>query len=477
MSENIQSANKELKTIIGLEIHAYLDTESKLFCSCPTVASEPNSACCPICLGHPGSKPVLNENAVGLATKVGLALNCSIAKEFFFSRKTYFYPDMSKNFQITQYEVPIAGKGFVELPSGKKIRIRRAHLEEDPAALVHEKGMSKSNSVLIDYNRSGLALIEIVTEPDLDSPKEAREFLNTIENILFYLSVLKPDNTLKVDCNVSIEGNNRVEIKNVSGFAAAEKALSFELIRQKQELRLGRTIEQHTRAFDADTGSTIALRKKETEEDYGYIFDPDLVSVSLSDDFVDKVRKGMPELPSAKANRFVSEYNLSEYDAKVICSNFELSNLYQTVIDLKAEPVISARLLTRELLAILNHDSLELREVKILPKEIVELVELIVSGKVSDKNVKLAMINYIGAEGKHDSPKEFLEKNNLLISEAIDLEKVITLILGQNQAAVQDYKKGNLKSFNFLSGLVMRETKGAVDPKKVQELLKQKLEG
>ncbi len=273
--------------MIGLEVHAYLGTKSKLFCSCSAGATNVvNSQTCPICLGHPGSKPVLNEAVVALATKVGLALKCKINEDFFFSRKTYFYPDMCMNYQITQYEVPICASGELILPSGKKIRIRRAHIEWDPAALIHPNGMGKSDYVLIDYNRSGLPLIEIVTEPDLSTPQEAREFMNTLENILNYLQVLRPNTTLKADCNISINGGNRVEIKNVSGFAAAEKALSYELSRQKNEVKMNRSIEQHTRAFNAESGITTELRKKETEDDYGYIFDPDLVKVSLNSEFI-----------------------------------------------------------------------------------------------------------------------------------------------------------------------------------------------
>ncbi|MCX6803431.1 MAG: Asp-tRNA(Asn)/Glu-tRNA(Gln) amidotransferase subunit GatB, partial [Candidatus Diapherotrites archaeon] len=267
-SEGKAKDESEGKAVIGLEIHAYLGTKSKLFCSCSTQGTQPNSSCCPTCLGHPGSKPVLNERAVEFGVKVGLALGCRINKDFFFSRKTYFYPDMSSNYQITQYEVPVAEYGEVVLSSGKKVRIRRAHLEWDPAALIHPNGMGKSSYVLIDYNRSGLPLVEIVTEPDISSPEEAREFLNSLENILNYLGVLKPDTTLKVDCNISINGGERVEIKNVSGYAASEIALKYEFLRQKQEQKMGRKIFLHTRAFNAETGTTVELRRKETEDDY-----------------------------------------------------------------------------------------------------------------------------------------------------------------------------------------------------------------
>ena len=439
------------KIMIGLEIHAYLDTKSKLFCSCSTddTMVEPNSLCCPVCLGHPGSKPVLNEKAVELATKIGLALNCTINKDFFFSRKTYFYPDMCSNYQITQYEIPIAEKGFVDLSEGKRIRIKRAHIEWDPAALIHPEGMGKSNYVLIDQNRSGFPLIEIVTEPDLESPAQAREFLGVLENILSYLSVLKPNTTMKADCNISINYGNRVEIKNVSGFSAAEKALSYELLRQRKEVSLGNIIEQQTRAFDADLGVTKELRKKETEDDYGYIFDPDLVKVNLPEEYVNEIKENLPELPNQKTKRYISEYGLPEFDSKILCSNFVLTKIFDEIVNTNKsiDKKISARILTREVMSVINHDSLDLNEVNIDPKEIVSLVELIVSGMVSDKNVKQSIINYIS--GDKSSPVDYLNKNNLLISKNIDLGLVVETILKNNQKAVDDYKSGNEKSLNF----------------------------
>ncbi len=463
------------KVMIGLEIHAYLDTKSKLFCSCSTSdeTAEPNSLCCNICLGHPGSKPVLNEKAVELAVKIGLALNCTINKDFFFSRKTYFYPDMSMNYQITQYEVPVAEKGFVILSSGKKVRIKRAHIEWDPAALVHPNGMGKSQYVLIDYNRSGFPLVEIVTQPDLESPREAREFLNLLENILGYLNVLKPNTTMKSDCNISIHGGNRAEIKNVSGFAAAEKALTYELARQKKEVDSGKIIEQHTRAFNADTGVTTMLRKKETEDDYGYIFDPDLVKVSLEEQYISKIKKELPELPEAKSKRYQVEYKLPEFDAVVLCGNFGLTKLFEEMVKQSADSIISARLLTRELLAVLNHDSLQLGDVKVSAGALVELVDLIKIGKVSDKNAKQSIINYVS--GDKTMPVGYLKKNDLLISSDINLEEIVSKVVAENQKAVADYKSGNEKSLNFLAGLVMRQTKGTAAPQKVQEMLRQKL--
>jgi aspartyl-tRNA(Asn)/glutamyl-tRNA(Gln) amidotransferase subunit B len=465
---------QETKVMIGLEIHTYLDTKSKLFCGCSTniIDSKPNSNCCPICLGHPGSKPVLNAKAIEYAIKIGLALNCKINKDFFFSRKTYFYPDMASNYQITQYEVPVAENGFIMLGE-KKVRIRRAHLELDPAALVHPNGLGKSNYSLIDYNRSGFPLLEIVTEPDITSPNDAREFLNNLENLLSFLKVLMPDTTMKADCNISINGGNRVEIKNVSGFKAAEKALNYEINRQVQEEKLGNVIEQETRLFNADTGTTIESRKKETEADYGYIFDPDLIKVSLSEEQINKIKNELPELPNIKAKRFVSSYGVAEDDAKILCSDFELSELFELLMKKNADVKITSKLLTRELLAILNHDSLKLKNVEIKVDDLSSLVNLIRSGKVNDVNVKKAMINYIS--GNKSSPTKFLEENNLLVDESIDIDKIVLETLEGNPEAILDYKSGNQKVLNFLAGLIMRETKGAVRIDEVMEKLKEKL--
>lgn len=463
-----------IKVKIGLEIHAYLNTKSKLFCSCSTniIDKKPNSSCCPICLGHPGSKPVLNEMAIEKAIKVGLSLKCKINKDFFFSRKTYFYPDSASNYQITQYEVPVAENGYLKIDN-KRVGIKRAHLEIDPAALVHPKGMGKSNYVLIDYNRSGLPLIEIVTDPDLSSPQEARQFLNQLENVLSYLDVLMDNTTLKVDCNISINGGERVEIKNVSGFAAAQKALEFEIARQIKQKELGKKIEQHTRAFDAENNKTIELRTKETEEDYGYIFDPDLVKISIDENELDRIKESMPELPQEKIKRFVNKFGLSEYDAKVLCSNLILGNIFENLVQKGANPKISANILSREILAILNHDSLEIKDINLDINELFELIDLIDKKKVSDKNAKLSLINYISKD--KSSPKKFLEKNNLLISEDINIDSIVLSVIENNKTAVDDYKNGNKKVINFLAGQIMRQTKGSVRIDEVIKKLNEKM--
>ncbi len=456
-------------TMIGLEVHVQLSTDSKLFCSCPTKGSdaEPNTRVCEICLGMPGSKPVLNKKAVDFALKVALALNCELNTEFFFSRKTYFYPDLAKDFQITQYEVPVGKNGFAEV-DGKKIRLRRIHLEEDPASLVHESGARKSAYSLVDYNRSGIPLIELVTEPDMQSPAEARRFLDTLLTTLNYLGVYAHGaSVLKVDCNLSIDGGSRVEVKNVTGFRAVEAALGAEEKRQRSVVDSGKKIEMETRGFDEASQSTYLMRKKETEEDYGYITEPDLPKVVVDSKWLSSVKAGMPELADSKKKRFMREFGLSEYDASVLASDKGLAQVFEETA--KADAKIAARLVSRELAGILNYNRVKLGETKVNGKGISELVLLVKGSKVSDKNAKESLIKYV-LEGI--SPKEFLEKNNLLIDvSSSDLEGIVKETVKENSSAFSEYKSGNEKSLNFIIGLVMRKTKGKANPKQVQEIL------
>jgi len=433
----------------------------------------PNSRVCPVCLGHPGSKPILNEKAVDYGLKLGLALNCGINEEFFFSRKTYFYPDLPKHFQITQYEIPLAEKGLVELDGGKKIRIRRIHLEEDPAALVHEGGLGSSDYCLIDYNRSGIPLAEIVTEPDFSTPIEAREFLEKLSAILEYLEIfIVGKNALKVDSNISMLGSERVEVKNISSFKDVETALEFEEKRQRKAISAGEKIVRETRAFDDKTQSTRTLRLKETEEDYGYIFEPDLTKIVVSKEKIESARKALPELPEAKAGRFEKQYKLDPYDSKVLSSNFVLAKMFEEIAS-KVLPHLVATYLTITLPGVLSHNNLELSQISIDSKKITALLELLQNGKVSEKNVKEATIHYF-LEGI--SPVEFLQKNSLLkdISES-DTEKIVEKILQANPKAVFDLKSGDNKALNFLIGLVMRETKGKVEPRIVQKIVLEKI--
>ncbi|MCR4335497.1 MAG: Asp-tRNA(Asn)/Glu-tRNA(Gln) amidotransferase subunit GatB [archaeon] len=433
----------------------------------PVLNDLPNTRTCEVCLGFPGSKPVLNKKAVDYALMVAMAMNCRINKEFFFSRKTYFYPDLAKNYQISQYEVPVGEKGFLEV-DGKKIRITRVHLEEDPASLVHESGTKQSAYSLIDYNRSGIPLVEIVTEPDLESPEQARHFLDKLLTTLNYLGVYAHgESVLKADCNLSIKGSERVEVKNVTGFKAVESALKAEEKRQRKMIESNEKIFLETRGFDAETNTTYAMRKKETEDDYGYIADPDLVKIVIDDAWLKELKDKIPELAEEKEKRFMKEFGLKEYDAKVIASDKNLSELFEK--SAKADPQLAVRFVSRELMGILNYNKLKIENTKVNAEGIIGLIELVKEGKVSDKNAKDALIKYT-LEGI--PPKEFLEKNNSLIDASSgDLEKAVKEIIKENQLVFDEFKSGNKKSLNFLIGQVMRKMKGKADARVIQKIL------
>ncbi len=447
---------------IGLEVHVQLSTLSKLFCHCPVSEAEPNSLVCEVCLGMPGSKPVLNKKAVEYAIMLASALNCKINREFFFSRKIYFYPDLAKNYQITQYESPIGESGFIDV-DGEKIRIKRVHLEEDPASLIHE---SNTDYCLVDYNRSGVPLCEIVTEPDIKSPLQARKFLDKFLNIISYLGIYDQSiGVLKVDCNISIDGGERVEIKNVTGFRAVEDAFEAELLRQISEKNAGNKIERETRGFDASLKSTYSLRKKETEEDYGYIFDPDLPKIEISQDWLEKIKASIPELPEQKALRFMKQYGLKEYDAKVLVGDKLISEIFEDCA--KIDVKIATKIISRELLGVLNYNSLQLSSTKITSSGIAGLVKLLSLGKVSEKNAKESLIKYAldGVE-----PEHYLSSNNLLMdSSVVDISSAVKSVVEENKSAFSDFKSGSSKALNFLIGAVMKKLRGKADARIVRK--------
>ncbi len=456
------------KVIIGLEVHVQLNTKSKLFCGCATSSTEPNSSVCEVCLGFPGSKPMLNRQAVLMAVRCAMALNCKINREFFFSRKTYFYPDLAKNYQITQYEAPIGVDGSLMI-SSKKVELSRVHLEEDPAALVHEQGLGSSNYSLVDYNRSGVPLVEIVTSPCLSSPSEAREFLNALSILLDYLDVFDSmDSVLKVDANISITGGERVEIKNILGFKSVEKALEVELERQKKAMHKNEKIVRETRGFDEKNLATFSLRKKETEEDYGYIFDPDLPIVYVDDSLYSELKSSIPELFEEKKKRFMSKFGLSENDAFVIASNKQFSALFEGTVR-RAKVDVAARFFAREMLGILNYNNLALSDVNFEQDALGDLLELLEKGSVSEKNAKEALIKYALENVK---PLDFLKKNNLLLDlSSGDVEKAVKEVLSANPSAVSDLKQGNQKAMNFILGLVMKKTQAKADAREVKKIV------
>ena len=460
--------------IIGLEIHVELDTTTKLFCGCPTKGNNnPNSRTCEICLGMPGSKPVLNKKAVEFGTKLALALNCNIAPQLIFSRKSYFYPDLAKNYQITQFELPLGSDGFIELSNKKKITIKRVHLEEDPASLVHPGSMTTSKFVLADYNRSGNPLCEIVTEPDIKTPQEAREFMKAILNILNYLEIFNPtQGIIKADCNISIKDSNyvRSEVKNVTGFKEIERVLVSEIIRQKEAFENNEKFIQDTRGWNTELGTTFRLRTKETEDDYGYILDPDLVPTEISQEFISKIKNNLPELPQEKAEKFTKKFKIKNEDALILTAEKSLAELFEKVAE-KIDPLLAVRWIRHELNKFLNIKNKTFNEIKADETHIIDLISLIDKKKITDNNAREVLEKLIVSPF---SPKEYIKKNNLeVVSDSKELTKLCKTVIAKQPSAIKDYKAGKAKSINFLMGKVMQLSKGKASPDEVTTILKQ----
>lgn len=459
--------------VIGLEVHSELKTDSKLFCACPRIGSDlPNSRTCPTCLGHPGSKPVVNKKAIEYALKLALATNSKIAQEVIFSRKSYFYVDLSKNYQISQYEVPLATEGKLKLEKGKEIGLIRIHMEEDPAALVHPAGIKESKFVLVDYNRSGDPLVEVVTKPDLTSPEEARDFMKQLITILEYLEIFDVDNCIiKADANISIKESNytKAEIKNITGFKEIERALKYEVIRQKKEVNEGKKLKQETRAWDSEKGITFSLRTKETAEDYGYIIDPDLVKIEITKEWVDKIKKEMPELAHEKLKKFTEEHGITEEMAKVISKDKQLAEMFEAV-SIAINPELAAKWIRRELTRVLNYHKKKLSETEIKDIHMIDLLKLIEEKRITE-NVAQRIIEKL-VENPFDV-NEYIKKEGLeAVSDIKELEKICKEAIKESPKAIEDYKKGNKKALNFVVGIVMKKTKGKASPKEVNEILK-----
>ena len=457
--------------VIGLEIHVELATDSKLFCGCATHGTdEPNTRCCEVCLGMPGSKPVLNKKAVDYAIRLCLALGCKISPELVFSRKSYFYPDMAKNYQITQYEIPLGIKGKLRILDGKEVGITRVHMEEDPAALIHPAGMQDSKFVLVDYNRSGDPLVEVVTEPDLESPEEARDFMKQLITVLNYLDIFDQNRCIiKADANVSIKETDytRVEIKNITGFKEIERALKYEVERQKQEVD---KIVQETRAWDSEVGVTRSMRKKEVEEEYGYIIDPDLVKTEITTEWIKEVSDEMPELAQEKALRFARDFKITEEDAKIIAAERLLAELFEKVAE-AVDPVLAAKWLRRELVRVVNYNNKELKDLVMDEKHLIELLKMVEEKVITDAVAKKILEELIE---KPFSPKDYVAKMGVKrVTDAKQIQRFCEEAIKENPKAVEDFKAGEQKSLQFLIGQVMRKSKGQADPAMVNNLMKE----
>jgi len=470
---------------IGLEIHAQLTSlKTKLFCSCSSdyKGKEPNTLVCPVCLGIPGSLPVLNKKAVEFAVMAALALNCKISKRMFFFRKNYYYPDMPKNFQISQYDraggVPLAVDGFLYFDVNrkrKKTQISRVHLEEDPGRLVHLGTIDQSPYTLVDYNRSGIALLEVVTDPDFNSPKEARMFLQKLRSILEHLEIFDGglEGAMRCDANISIAGGTRVETKNISSFKEVERALSFEIMRQKDLLEKGLAVKRETRHWDEMRRITITLRTKEEEHDYRYFPEPDLVPITITEEFIEEMKSQMPELPEARIQRFITTYSIPRYDAEVLVGDKPLADFFERCVKLHNKPKEVSNWMMSDLLRYLYENNLELSESKITPENLVEMIKLIDDGVISGKIGK-QILPEIVVTGRQ--PWQIVEEKGLVkITSRGKLEKTVDKIFAANPKAVGDALVDE-KAVHFLVGELMRATKGKADPQLANQIIRERLE-
>ena len=469
---------------VGLEVHTQLTIlRSKLFCSCSSDyrGKEPNSMVCPVCLGLPGSLPVLNGKAVECAVMAALALDCKVSERMFFFRKNYFYPDLPKNFQITQYDraggVPLAVDGLLyieEKGKRKKIRISRVHLEEDPGRLVHIGPIDQSLYTLVDYNRSGITLLEIVTDPDMNSPREARIFLQKLRSVLEHLGVFDGslEGSMRCDANISLAGGTRVEVKNISSFKEVERALSFEITRQKGLVERGGVVKRETRHWDETRRITVSLRSKEEEQEYRYFPEPDLTPIQLSSEYIEKIRAAMPELPDDRMKRFISAYDLPRYDAGVLVSTKALADFFEECVKLCNKPKDISNWMMSDLLRYLYENNLELQESKITPAKLVEMIDLINKGVISGKMAKTILPKII-VTGKN--PSKIVEEEGMVkISDRNYLKTIVDKVFAENPKAVEDALVDE-KAAHYLIGQLMKATQGKADPSLAGRIVNEKL--
>lgn len=467
-----------MKVKIGLEVHVQITSlKTKLFCSCSSDyrGKEPNVNVCPVCMGLPGALPVLNEKAVREAVKVALALNSKVSRRMFFYRKNYFYPDMPKNFQITQYDraggVPLAMGGYVNL-DGKKIRIERIQLEEDPGKITYEGTIVSSPVSLIDYNRAGIALIEIVTEPDMESPKEARHFLEKLRSMVEHLGICdcSLEGAMRCDANISIEGGKRVEVKNISSFKEVERALNFELTRQLTLSKRGLGVRKETRHWDEVRRITISLRVKEEEEDYRYFPEPDLVPIEISEGLIEEVKREMPELPEERGRRFFEEYGISKRMAEVLISKKALADFFEDATrDGDPRKVVS---LLGEALSYMNREGKELADLNLNPREFGILSKAVAEGRISERMAKDLLRR---ALIKSKPLKELMRRAKKQISDERSIAKMVDEVVRANRNAVMDAFRDE-KAKDFLMGEIMKLSKGRADPRLARILLEKRLE-
>jgi aspartyl-tRNA(Asn)/glutamyl-tRNA(Gln) amidotransferase subunit B len=479
-------SQSDYEGVMGLEVHAHLLTESKIFCGCSTTfGGEPNSHTCPTCMGLPGALPVLNKKVVDFAIKLGLALNCTINPKSIFARKNYYYPDLPKGYQISQYEEPICEHGYLDIFTGgekKRIRVLRIHMEEDAGKLVHESTIEASSYSLVDYNRSSVPLLEIVSEPDIATPEEAVLYLKALRDILVYLEICDgnmEEGSFRCDANVSVkkktatELGTRTEMKNLNSFRYIERSLAYEITRQIELIERGGEVVQETRLYNVDEGVTYSMRGKEEAHDYRYFPEPDLLPLTIDDGWVEDIRKSLPELPIAKMERFMSDHGLPRYDAEILVSENALADYFEATLKLFDEPKTVSNWVMGELLRELKTGNVSPNDAPLTPANLAELLSLIKDGTISNKIGK-ELFPELYERGV--SPKQLVkEKGMVQISDEASLIATIDGILDKNPKELADFRAGKEKLLGFFVGQAMKETKGKANPKVLNDLLIRRL--
>ncbi len=473
----------QYETVIGLEIHAQLSTETKMFCGCSTkFGSAPNTQTCPVCIGMPGVLPVMNKKAIEYVVRTGLAVNCDISSYSRFARKNYFYPDLPKGYQISQYELPLCERGHVEIHvngSSKRIGLTRIHIEEDAGKNIHDGAGSES---LVDLNRAGVPLMEIVTEPDVRSPREAVEFMKRLRAIVRCIGVCDGNmeqGSLRCDANISVrpagqkELGVKAEIKNMNSFRFVEKALDYEIRRQTAALKEGKRIVQETRLWNSDRGVTESMRSKEEAHDYRYFPDPDLMPVKFDRSWIETIRAAIPELPHVRRARFISDYHLPEQDADLLTTERQTAEWFEQAVKLGGDPRILSNWIRGELVRLLNEDSRQIEDCLLKPEYLVGMLKLIDNGTISGKIAKTVFEEmYKTGKGAADVVKE---KGLVQISDEAGISVVVDEVLGKHPEEIERFRSGEAKLMGFFVGQVMKKTRGKANPKIVNELLRKKL--
>lgn len=473
----------EFSTVCGLEVHTELATKTKIFCSCSTeFGGEPNTHVCEICSGMPGTLPVLNEKVLEFAVRTGLATNCEITMNNKFDRKNYFYPDLPKAYQISQLYLPICRNGYIEIDDSinggkKKVRIHEIHMEEDAGKLIHDEW---NDCTLVNYNRCGVPLLEIVSEPDIASADEAVQYVEKLRDILQFCGVSDckmQEGSLRADVNVSVmeKGSDklgtRTEMKNINSFKAIHNAVETEARRQQEIIEDGGKIVQETRRWDDSKGESYAMRSKEDAQDYKYFPDPDLPPVCLTEEYVENIRKNLPELPDAKKARYMNELGLSEYDTSMICSSVYYVRLFEKTVEITKDPKDSANWIMGELMKMLNDTQTLPENMSFRPESLGEIINLLNSNKISRDSAKKV---FKAVFEENVIPADYVKENNMeMVSDSGAIKAVVEEVINSNQKAVDEYKGGKAQSFNFLIGQCMRALKGKAPASEVTNILKE----